>query len=294
MRYHITHQTIYSYSQAVFLHPHILRLQPRCDHQQKLKHFSLEIFPPTSQLCNFTDFDGNSLGKLTFEQPTHQLQITTRSCIETQPTNPFNFLLEPWAVTFPLDYPHSIFLQLQPYLQPYFDRFDPEIRQLGRNLSYDTKGNVVAFLMALNQYIYKNYEYCIRETGDPWPGGVTLNQKQGSCRDFAVLFMETCRSVGLGTRFVSGYEEGDSNQAQRELHAWVEVYLPGAGWRGFDPTQGLAVSDRHIAVVTSAFPRQTAPVSGHFTTTNHAISTAVNMTLETHICITKEEAKVEN
>jgi transglutaminase-like putative cysteine protease len=84
----------------------------------------------------------------------------------------------------------------------------------------------------------------------------------GSCRDFTVLFMEACRAVGLAARFVSGYEEGDSTVLERDLHAWAEVYIPGGGWRGFDPTHGLAVADRHVALVASAFPQFTAPVTG--------------------------------
>jgi len=289
VRYQICHKTIYTYSQLVNLQPHLLRLQPRCDRGQKLHQFNYEITPQPSQFSSFIGFDGNNITQIAFEQPTKSLQIMAQSLVETQATNPFNFLLEPWAISFPIDYPSSIVTQLHPYLQPSNGGFDPEVRQLARNLWQDTQGNSVAFLMSLNQYIYKNCDYKIRETGDPWPGGVTLTEKQGSCRDLAVLFIETCRSVGLGARFVSGYEEGDRKQTQRDLHAWVEVYLPGGGWRGFDPTQGLAVSDRHIALVASAFPKQTAPVIGHFTAVKPPSEASqpppVQMHLETHLNI---------
>ncbi|MFP4008867.1 MAG: transglutaminase N-terminal domain-containing protein [Spirulinaceae cyanobacterium] len=289
MRYQICHKTIYTYSQFVNLRPHLLRLQPRCDSGQKLHQFDYEITPQPARSCSFIDFDGNNITQIYFEQPTKTLQITAQSSVETQQTNPFNFLLEPWAVSLPIDYPSSIVSQLHPYLQPLGGGFDPEVRQLARNLWQDTQGDGVAFLMSLNQYIYKNCDYKIRETGDPWSGGITLTQKQGSCRDFAVLLMEACRSIGLGARFVSGYEEGDTHQTRRDLHAWVEVYLPGGGWRGFDPTQGLVVSDRHIALVASAFPKQTAPVSGHFTAVQASSEasqpTPVQMHLETYLNI---------
>jgi transglutaminase-like putative cysteine protease len=102
----------------------------------------------------------------------------------------------------------------------------------------------------------------------------------GSCRDLTVVFMEACRAVGLAARFVSGYEEGDSNILERDLHAWAEVYVPGGGWRGFDPTHGLAVSDRHITLVASPYPAQTLPISG---TTEEG--SRVGATLETEVRI---------
>jgi transglutaminase-like putative cysteine protease len=89
-----------------------------------------------------------------------------------------------------------------------------------------------------------------------------MAQKSGSCRDFAVLFMAACQAVGLAARFVSGYQEGDEAQEARELHAWPEVYIPGGGWRGFDPTHGLAVCDRHVPLAAAAHPANAAPVSG--------------------------------
>ena len=103
-----------------------------------------------------------------------------------------------------------------------------------------------------------------REQGGPWPPATTIEQRQGACRDLAVLWIDICRSVGLAARFVSGYQEGDADQDKRYLHAWAEVYLPGAGWRGFDPTHGLAVADRHVAVAAAADPQHAAPVTATY------------------------------
>ena len=186
--------------------------------------------------------------------------------VETHRNNPFEFLLEPWATKLPIDYPASLLFQLQPYFQrdglP--ATVDSVAAQLAQEVYQAVAGETVAFLSELNQRIHQNCEYTIRETGTPLPAGLTWTQKLGSCRDLSVLFMEACRALGLAARFVSGYQEGDSNQDKGDLHAWAEVYLPGAGWRGYDPTNGIAVADRHVTLVASTLPRYAAPVSGNF------------------------------
>ena len=96
------------------------------------------------------------------------------------------------------------------------------------------------------------------------PPRVTLEKGQGACRDLAVLFVAACRALGFGARFVSGYHQGHSEPMRRDLHAWAEVYLPGGGWRGYDPSLGLAVADRHVAVAAGTRPDQAAPISGSF------------------------------
>ena len=186
------------------------------------------------------------------------LQVTAHSQVATFCTNPFNFLLDPWATHFPIDYPSSLKAMLDPYLHS--DR-DTVATQLAQEIAVEVEGNVLNFLMQLNQRINQKCQYQIRETGQPFPPWMTWTQKQGTCRDFVRLFMAACRGMGLATRFVSGYEAGDPDHDQT-LHAWVEVYLPGAGWRGYDPTMGLVVCDRHVALVTSAWPQYTTPIAG--------------------------------
>ena len=128
------------------------------------------------------------------------------------------------------------------------------------------------FLSMLTSRIQEKSGLMLRRHGDPWPPSRTLTRGRGACRDLAVLMMDACRAMGLAARFVSGYQEGDPRRTERELHAWVEVYLPGAGWQGYDPACGLAVSDRHVALVAGATPRAAAPTSGTFRGTG-AIST---------------------
>ncbi len=262
MLYQVSHQTTYSYNRAVLLKPHLLRLCPRSDRSLQLHHFSLAVQPQPQGRSDFIDLDGNNLIKLWFTKPTEKLTIQTISKVETTCTNPFNYLLEPWATTLPFDYPSSLLKQLEPYLRSYSFMPDGSALQLAQDIFAATQRNTLDFLFALNQNIYKDCEYITRETGKPLPAGITWRRKQGSCRDFVVLFMEVCRAMGIAARFVSGYQEGDRDMSSRDLHAWVEVYLPGAGWRGYDPTLGLVVSDRHIPLAASAIPSYAAAVEG--------------------------------
>jgi transglutaminase-like putative cysteine protease len=209
--------------------------------------------------------DGNNLTKVWFTKATEQLELKIITQVETYKTNPFDYLLEPWAVKLPIDYPSSLFTQLQPYLQPHSFLLDPVVLELAQEIDLEVNGNTIAFVSNSNQRLYESCNYITRENGEPWPAGVTWRRKQGSCRDLAVLFIEVCRAMGLAARFVSGYQEGDLEQDNRDLHAWAEVYLPGGGWRGYDPTHGLAVSDRHVALAASSFPRYAAAVTGKIT-----------------------------
>ena len=261
MDYQITHSTSYTYDRAVQLAPHTIRLRPRSDIAQTLNKFDLTIEPIPEKISESVDLDGNNLINIWFDdQQTTSLKINTRSQITTHRNNPFDFLLEPWANQLPIDYPISLNRQLYPYLQSHL--IDPIAYQLAQEIWLESNGNTINFLSNINQRIYQQCSYQIREDGEPFPPSITWNQKAGSCRDFSVLFIAACRAVGLAARFVSGYEQGDLNQSENYLHAWVEVYLPGAGWRGYDPTHGLAVSDTHIALVASPFSQKTTPISG--------------------------------
>lgn len=265
MQYQIVHTTTYSYSQPVALEPHTIRLRPRSDSWQTLQHFELEVSPEPISKSLAIDLDGNAIAKVWFNQElTEHLHIEVRSQVETHCNNPFNYLLEPWAAKLPIDYPSSRQFQLQPYLSGHKGelRIAPIAVELAEEILHAVEGNTVAFLTKLNQQIYENCKQVVRETGDPLPPSITWKQQSGSCRDVAVLFMAVCRAIGLATRFVSGYQEGDLDNPERHLHAWVEVYLPGGGWRGYDPTHGLAVADRHIAVAASPIPKGAAPVTG--------------------------------
>ena len=285
MLYHICHHTLYSFSRPVLLKPHTIRLRPHSSNWQTLHACEWSISPSPENQSDCIDLDGNHPTKLWFTQPTNSLDIQITSTVETLQPNPFIFLLDPWATDLPFDYPASLRSQLEGYLQPYSYSADPIAAHLAQELLCETDGETLSFLSSLNQRIHSSCTYIHRETGHPWLPGVTWQQKQGSCRDLCVLFMEVCRTVGLAARFVSGYQEGDPDTSERDLHAWVEVYLPGAGWRGYDPTLGLAVSDRHITVAASAIPRYAAPIQGTFAPVNlgDRRSPAPTATLQTEV-----------
>lgn len=264
MRYQISHTTHYRYGKPVHLDVHTVRLRPRCDGSQQLRHFAISFSPQPERISEILDIEGNAILRIWFPKGlTTELKIHTEADVETLRANPFDYLSEPWAISAPIDYPSVIARQLLPYLQPALTTYlHPAVIEFAQSLLAEVHGNVGIFLSRLTQTIYDDFQYCHRPEGDPQIAAITLEKKAGSCRDFAVLFVETCQAVGLAARFVSGYQEGDDDQEQRELHAWPEVYIPGGGWRGFDPTHGLAVCDRHVPLAAAANPQNAAPVSG--------------------------------
>jgi transglutaminase-like putative cysteine protease len=274
MQFSIEHSTTYTYSQPVILEPHVLRLTPRNDGHQGLRSHALQISPDPLGQSLLSDFEGNAAVKVWFApQRQSELVVTVRSQVETLCTNPFNYLLEPWAQQLPFNYPASVLNQIQPYLvgSPWRSAVDGEVAALAQEVSQGVNGNVSQFLTALNQRICDSCDYIFRELGAPFPAGYTWKHKRGSCRDLTVLFMEACRAMGLAARFVSGYQclTDIPPEDGFQLHAWAEVYLPGAGWRGFDPTQRAgAVADRYIALVASVYPSDTTPVAGAFSQGN--------------------------
>lgn len=158
MYYKITHNTSYTYNQLVILKPHILRLFPRSDGWQKLQEFNLQINPIPSNISYFTDLDGNTLINTWFTEPTDHLSINSK--VETFKSNPFDYLLEPWALKLPFDYPTSLLSQLQPYLK--LSNPDPFVTQLAQEIYHETDAEISSFLFTLNQKIYQNCQYITR------------------------------------------------------------------------------------------------------------------------------------
>ena len=116
----------------------------------------------------------------------------------------------------------------------------------------------------MNRQLFADFSHIHRDTGAPQSPAHTLQSRRGACRDLAVLFVDCCRAEGIAARFASGYQKGDLQSERRHLHAWPEVYLPGGGWRGFDPTHGAPVADSHVTIAAAAHPRDTMPVTGSF------------------------------
>jgi transglutaminase-like putative cysteine protease len=280
MLYEITHRSEITYSGPVFLEPYVLRLRPRSDGSQHLHEFRLEVEPEPAGLSEIVDLDGNSVTRLWFNGTTDRFRLVTRSRVETRRVNPWDYLTQRELNTLPLRYPEPETQLLLPYRVP--SETSEPVARLAERAAKASDGEVVRFLSSLCELIYQNLTVVVRDDGWPLSPNETLGRGEGSCRDLALLYMDAVRWMGLAARFVSGYQEGDPDQDRRDMHAWAEIYVPGAGWRGYDPTHGLAVADRHIAVAAAPRPQEAAPTEGTFRGTGVASTLSATIEITGH------------
>lgn len=260
----IDHNTIYSYGKKVVLAPHIVRLRPRDGGGQMTHMFSLKTDPPEAGRSVNSDLDGNTTVTLWFTGESDCLVIDTGSVVETLRENPFDFIVSDIRfLDLPMRYPPEQEAALGPYLA-LDGKTARAISELRETILSRTRGKSTDFILSLCEHIHENFSHVARDEGAPWPAERTLREKKGACRDLVELFASVCRSVGLACRHVSGYALSGRRKTGDELHAWAEVYIPGGGWRGYDPSSGLAVADRHVAVAGGATHELVAPVSGSF------------------------------
>lgn len=262
MRFVASHTTRFRYSAPVYLEPHVIRLRPRCDSFQRLLRYRLTVTPEPKLLSEALDVEGGVVAHAWFSGLTQALDVTSEFEVETLRINPFDYLLiGDGAGTLPFEYPVTVRDRLAPSLARPAGA-DPAVDAFMRPILARSGRQPLAFLSALNQAIHEACSVTVREHGEPLLPAQTLAAGRVACRDLAVLFMDCCRAVGIATRFVSGYQEQGSGA--RFMHAWAEVYLPGGGWRGYDPTQGLAVADRHVAVAAGSSASDASPIQGTF------------------------------
>lgn len=262
MLFNIQHRTRYHYSRPVRLSPHQLRFYPRDDGAQRVMNHQLTISPQPQGRNEHIDLEGNRVTQVWFGHHTDHLEINLTMQVETLRSNPFDFILEPAAVSLPIAHKSDAVCA-----QAYLERIetDDEVTAFAAGLSLSVDRNTLRFVERLCRDLFTDYNHIHRETGMPQSPATTLRSRQGACRDLAVLFVDCCRAEGLAARFASGYQKGNLQSERRHLHAWPEVYLPGAGWRGFDPTHGEVIADTHVTVAAAAHPEDTMPVSGVFT-----------------------------
>lgn len=262
MRFVASHSTRFRYSRPVYLEPHLIRLRPRCDNSQRLLEYRLRITPEPELLSEGLDVEGNVVAHAWFCGLTESLAVTSEFEVETLRANPFDYvIIGSGNESLPVEYPATLRERLGPsLLRPGGD--DPVVRDFIRPVIARTGCQAQSFLNGLNQAIHEHCDVTVREHGEPLLPAETLAAERVACRDLAVLFMDCCRAVGIAARFVSGYQEPGSDS--RFMHAWAEVYLPGGGWRGYDPTQGLAVVDRHVAVAAASLAPEASPIQGSF------------------------------
>ncbi|OZI08325.1 transglutaminase [Siphonobacter sp. BAB-5385] len=263
MQYRVRHQLTYNYSNAVTLSPHRLYLQARSSSYQQIKSIKIQVSPEPDKMIGITDSEGNTQHLLFFSTPTTQLQILAESEIESKLSNPFDFILYPFEhQKLPIKYSDEERRLLTLYLEK--EGITPAVEQFTRLIATESRWDTLQFLIRLNECIHEEFSYEIREEGFPQTPDYTLQNRRGSCRDYATLYVTCCQCLGLAARFVSGYYFGNADETQY-LHAWAEVYLPGAGWRGFDPTQNCLAADSHLVLAVSAFPEMISPVHGTYT-----------------------------
>ena len=260
----VSHQLRYTYSEPVTLNPHTVYLYPKNYPHQRLIEYRLQIEPKPSAVVQNLDFEGNIQQVIYFAKsvPTQSLMVSVDTKVLSDDFSALDFVIYPFdAAQLPFKYSDRKINHLQPYLVR--SGVTTYLEQYARQIAALARWSTVSFLVNLCQTIKRDFLYEIRLEGAPLPPEHTLISKKGSCRDFAVLFMACCRSLGIAARFVSGYMYGDLIQ-EHELHAWVEVYLPGAGWRGFDPTEGQVVGSNYIQLASAADATLVAPMAGAF------------------------------
>ncbi len=276
---HITHQTEYRYDRDVFLEPHVIRLMPQTNPAQRLRDYKCTITPQPVTQTGGVDAQGNAYSQIWFHDLADALHVDVSATVETLRSNPFDYLLDAEQAALPVDYSVKEIEHLAPFRrQPDESNMQP-LRDELHVFDVESQKSVLDLVVHLNRRLFEAVRVEPRHHGLPRSSADTLTRGVGACRDLAVVLMELLRLCGLATRFVSGYHFVADGDASHELHAWVEAYLPGVGWRGFDPTTGLAVADLHVAVASGADPLDASPIAGSFRGSNITceLTTSVNV-----------------
>lgn len=266
--YHLTH---YKYDRPVVLGPQIIRLQPAPHSRTKVLSHSLKVEPANHFVNLQQDPYGNFLARFVFPEPVTELKIEVDLVADMTVYNPFDFFVEPSAEAFPFEYPEEIRDDLAIYRTP--EPAGPLLSALLNTIDRSA-ANTVNFLVDLNARLQREIAYIVRMETGVFSPEETLAAKKGSCRDSSWLLVQILRNLGIAARFVSGYLiqlkpdlvalDGPPGTAIdfTDLHAWCEVYLPGAGWIGFDPTSGLLTGESHVPLAATPHFRNAAPISG--------------------------------
>lgn len=266
-RYKIVHHTSYTYQGDVELGLHKLRLRPRTDHDVRIESFKLNITPPAHTLWH-RDVEGTSVLIAKFNTPCQQLLVESEVIIQQFNETPLDFVVSGYAVDYPFEYHADDSIVLAPYRTLPDEETTEFLHEwIGHFWRKDEPIQSYALLQRLAEYIFKSQTYRLREEPGVQSALETLSLGAGSCRDFAFLFMQAARCLGLAARFVSGYLHAPlMAHMAGATHAWAEVYLPGAGWKGFDPTIGQVVGTDHIpvAVAVARLPESVPPIEGSY------------------------------
>ncbi|WP_373494814.1 transglutaminase domain-containing protein [Aquiflexum sp.] len=262
MKLHIQHLTKYQYGEKVPLNPHQLFLIPQQRTYFKIKKANWNISPEPVGKNERINAEGNPFFQVAFNIETDVLEVNVDLEIETFDFNPFSFILSP-NIPYPFDsfeYHGNTGEFLRIYQKA---ASEPELTAFGLSIMSQS-ADIVTFLVNLLDKIHQNWIHGLRFEPGLLTPMETFSSKEGSCRDLSWMLMALLRNLGMATRFVSGYAYNPELDAGHELHGWIEVYLPGAGWVGLDPSLGLFTDHNYIPLASSFHPSHTLPISGTY------------------------------
>jgi transglutaminase-like putative cysteine protease len=291
----VRHRTTYRYSTPVHFGVHRMMFRPRDSHDQRLLESGYEIAPMPAGSHWIHDVFGNSITVVDFDTPAAELRFETRIVLEHTPENGPHARIEEFARHWPFSYGEDTLPDLAPVIRPHYP--DPAVDAFARKF-LDPSGRTETgrLLMSLTAGIRETLRYSRRTDPGTQPPALTLERGTGTCRDYALLMMECVRTLGFAARFVTGYIFSQSRNANPGLgggatHAWVQVFLPGAGWVEFDPTNGIVGNEDLIRVGVARDPRQARPLTGSFAGNRSAylgMEVQVNVTSRAPLAVAAE------
>lgn len=264
----VRHVTVYRYRVPVGFGDHRMMFRPRDGYDQKVLEEALTIIPEPTQIRWLHDVFGNSVALASFDARAEELLFTSNIRLEHRPSNLADLQIEPEATAYPFSYSEDELPDLMPFMtRRYPDPANRVERWVRRFLRQGRANQTGAFLMTLSAAIKESFVYIRRSEQGVREPGLTLRLGHGSCRDLALLMVEGVRALGFAARFVSGYlyvptREDPDIRGGGATHAWCQVYLPGAGWVDFDPTNGVVGNRDLIRVAVARDPRQAMPLTG--------------------------------
>lgn len=265
MKLEISHTTCYQYDREVQLLQHLLYLRPRENPLLKVTSSKITIQPDFNIYWMLDDFDNLSAG-IHFSKNSSLLEIKSECTVETADIPPFQFLIRDYANHFPFAYEPLHQFNLAIYLTPPDAATQQALTGWLKDRFQNRPSDTVAYISALNQTVFSSLAYQRRDEPGIQSPLETISSKSGTCRDYASLFVASARTLGLAARFVSGYlyDPNLDPDTSGDMHAWAEVFLPGAGWRGIDPTHGLFCDNAYVPVAHAVVAESINPIQGSF------------------------------
>lgn len=259
----LQHRTRYDYDRAVTLGPQLVRLRPAPHTRTLVPKYEMRCEPSWHYLHWQQDPFANWQARVLFTEPVEYFDIQCQLVAALEPINPFDFFVDPDAAQYPFHYESAV----EDALTPYLNTTSAGAATVAFAQALASQGeSTVNFLARVNQAVHESITYSHRDRPGVLEPDETIAAKEGSCRDLAWLLVQVLRCLGLGSRFVSGYQiqlsPGPADEDHTELHAWCESYLPGAGWIGMDPSAGLFAAEGYLPVAATTEPSLAAPVSG--------------------------------